>query len=140
MEVSLKGAQFRKLMELQFAQIRETYHLKMIEIDVLYFLSRPSMFDTPTDIYHQLKLNRGHISQAIDGLCQKDYLMAAPDREDHRCVHYQVTEKAQPVIRDIQAVRRALDQEIFKEIPQDELEIFKSVFKKVCLNLQEMLG
>ena len=40
LEVSLKGGEFRKFVEHQFASVREAYDLKKIEIDILYYLSK----------------------------------------------------------------------------------------------------
>lgn len=140
LEVSLKGGEFRKFMELQFSRIRDQYDLKMVEIDVLYFLAKHREYDTPTDIYRQLKLNRGHISQAIDSLYRKRYIAAIPDENDRRSVHYVTTEKSAAAIADITEVRKALDATIFKGISSNELEIFKHVSMKIRMNLREMLG
>ena len=139
LEVSLKGSEFRKFMEHQFASVREKYDLKKIEIDILYYLSKHHSHDTPTDIHHQLMLNRGHVSQAIDSLYKKGYILPIPDLEDRRYIHYEITGKAAPAIEEINRIRQSLDQDTFKDIPQEEVEVFQRVLKKIKANLREML-
>ena len=85
-EIALKGGEFKRLLEYQFNIIKSTYGLKKVDIDVLFFLSNCNSENTPTDIYKRLRLNRGHVSQAIDALMKKGYLVAMPDSEDRRSI------------------------------------------------------
>lgn len=140
LEVTLKGGEFRRFLEHQFAEIRDRYDLKRVEIDVLYFLSQHTDYDTPTDIHHQLKLNKGHISQAIDSLCRKAYIRAIHDKNDRRYVHYVTTDKAKAAITEITEIHKTLDATLFKGISPEDLEIFKRVSAKILLNLEEMPG
>lgn len=139
LEVTLKGGEFKRILESQFSGVREKYKLKKVEIDVLYFLARREEYDTPTEIHRHLKLNRGHVSQAIDSLCKRQYIIAIPDKDDRRYMHYSITNEAQEVISDIMEIRKNLDETIFKGITDEELEIYKKVTEKICINMKEML-
>lgn len=139
MEIGLTGGEFRRLMELQFAPIRADYGLKMVEIHVLYFLAVHRNINTPTEIYRQLKLNRGHVSQAVESLCRRSYLTPIPDANDHRSVHYETTRQAQPVIERIDAIRCSLDRAVFAGLTRQELEAFTAISRKIRRNLARLL-
>ena len=99
-ESILQGGQFKKLLEEQSLVLRQKYDLKKAELDILYFLSRCGEYNTSTDIHHQLLMNRGHISQAVDSLIKKQYIVAIPDQNDRRDVHYELLASACGMGRD----------------------------------------
>lgn len=139
LEVALKGGEFKRLLESQFTAIRTKYDLKKIDIEVLFFLSKCNEENTPTDIYKRLKLNRGHVSQAIDILSKRGLIVAIPDRDDRRYMHYIISENAKEIIAEIAIVRKNLDKQIFKGITEKELLIYKEISGKIFRNIREMM-
>lgn len=139
LEVALKGGEFRRLLESQFTAIRTKYDLKKIDIEVLFFLSKCNDENTPTDVYKRLKLNRGHVSQAIDILAKRGLIIAIPDRYDRRYMHYTISENAREIIREISIVRKNLDKQIFKGVTEKELLIYKEISEKIVRNIREMM-
>lgn len=139
LEVALKGGEFKRLLESFFSDIKKKYDLKKVDIEVLFFLSQCSDEDTPTDIYRRLKLNRGHVSQAIDNLCRRKYITAIPDAEDRRYTHYKVTKESRKIIEEISEARREMDEQLFKGITREELETYKKTTEKIYRNIAEML-
>lgn len=138
-ETTLNGGEFKRLLKQQFSRIKEKYGLKKVEIEVLYFLSRNKEKNTPTDIHCHLKMNKGHISQAIDSLYKKEYIVATTDKEDRRIVHYSVTDQAKETVEDISAIKKEVDDTIFKGITGQEMEVFRVVIKKIENNIREMM-
>lgn len=139
-EIILRGGQFKMLSEKQFLDIKEKYGLKRIEIEVLYFLSRCGKNNTSTDIHNHLKINKGHISQVVDSLCKKGYLIAAADTEDRRYVHYSITEKADMLNRDVAETWKKINKKIFEGVSEEELKIFKEVAVKIGKNMEQILN
>lgn len=137
-EIILRGGQFKLLLEQQFLHIREKYGLKRIELEVLYFLSRSGDNNTSTDICRHLKMNKGHVSQAVDSLCRQGYLETAVDREDRRYIHFTVTPKANELVRDIAARWRSMNRRIFEGISEEELKTFKEVSAKIGRNMSRL--
>ena len=82
METMLAGGQFKKLLDVQIAELRQRYDMKKAELEILYFLSRCGGHNTSTDIHYQLMMNRGHISQAVESLCRRRYIVAIPDKDE----------------------------------------------------------
>ncbi|MGN0482315.1 MAG: MarR family winged helix-turn-helix transcriptional regulator [Lachnospiraceae bacterium] len=139
LEVALKGGEYKRLLESRFGEIKKTYDLKKVDIEVLFFLSQCKEENTPTDIYKRLRLNRGHISQAIDNLCKRNLIIPVPDESDRRYMHYTVSETATAIIDDIAKIRRDMEKKMFQGITQEELQIYKRISEKIAANIRGML-
>jgi DNA-binding MarR family transcriptional regulator len=139
LEIALKGSDFKRLVDTQFDEIKKKYDLKKVEIEVLFFLSRCGNENTPTDIAKRLKLNRGHVSQAIDILLKRQLIAAVADEQDRRCMHYTITTNAVIVIDEIANAKKKMDEQVLKGITEDELEVYKKVSEKMIKNIREMI-
>lgn len=139
MESMMQGGPFKKLLEEQVAEIRRKYDLKKAEIEILYFLSRCDGHNTPTDIHYQLMMNRGHISQAVDSLCHRGYIVVSPDKTDRRYVHYELSDSARKIVDEISRRREAMNAQIFEGISEEEMRIFKEVSGKIKKNIEKLI-
>ena len=115
-DIILQGGQFKKLLEEQSVELREKYDMKRAELEILYFLSKCGTHNTSTDIHHQLMMNRGHISQAVDSLCRRNYLIAIPDKNDRRYIHYEISDYAKYLVTEMTKVFREVSEKIRKNI------------------------
>lgn len=138
-EILLRGSQFKKLNECEMAEIRKGYDLKRIEIEILYFLSKAGENNTSADICRRLKANKGHISQAVDNLCKRNFLVAIPDTSDRRYIHYHITETAKEIVREITRKWNELTQELFMGITKEEMEELKRIAGKMGKNMERMM-
>ena len=139
METMLQGGQFKKLLEEQSIELRQKYDMKKAELEILYFLSRCGQHNTSTDIHYQLMMNRGHISQAVDSLCRRRYIVAIPDKNDRRYVHYEILDSAQAIIAEITKKRKEISHQILKDVSEEELRIFRLVSTKIRKNIENMI-
>lgn len=137
-EIILRGGQFKLLLERQFLNIREKYGLKRIELEVLFFLSKCGTDNTSTDICRHLKLNKGHVSQAVDSLCRMGYLETAVDSEDRRYIHFTVTAKADGLVQDMAERWKVMNRKIFEGISEEELKTFKEVSARIGANMSRL--
>lgn len=135
----LRGAQFMRLYEEQLMELRQKYDMKKAELEILYFLSRCGGKNTSTDIHHQLSMNRGHISQAVDGLCRKKYLTAVPDAEDRRYVHYELTDAAFEIAGEVSRRYEEISKEILKGVTEEEMRVLERVSDKIWNNMQHLI-
>lgn len=69
-ESFLLGGKFKKLQEERILELRKKYNMKKVELEILFFLSHCGEQNTSKDIHYQLMMNKGHISQAVNSLCQ----------------------------------------------------------------------
>ena len=139
LEVALKGGEYKRLFESQMGKIREAYDLKKVDIEVLYFLSRCQNENTPTDVSRRLKLNRGQVSQAIDALGRRKLIIAIPDSNDRRYMHYRISETAEEIVSEIAIAKKELDRQIFEGISEEELKVYKKITEKIFANIRKML-
>ena len=139
MESILQGGQFKKLLEEQSLELRRKYDLKKAELDILYFLSRSGANNTSTDIHHQLLMNRGHISQAVESLIKRKFIVAIPDQNDRRYVHYELLESAGAIIHEMTKMREETNALILEGISEEELQAFQAVSEKIRANIEKMI-
>ena len=116
LELLLNGQLYKKLNEIVYKPVTNTYNLSMLEIKVLLFLKEHTMYDTARDIVEVHYLTKSYVSKAIDTLIEKGYLKRKQDTHDRRCIHLEMQEKALPVID-------------YVKIKQKELGDFQQVVK-----------
>ena len=138
MESILQGGQFKKLLSEQSMELRQKYDLKKAELEILYFLSKSGSHNTSTDIHHQLLMNRGHISQVIDSLCRRKFIVAIPDREDRRYVHYELLDSAREIADEMARRREEINRQIFDGISEEERKVFWSVSSRINENMKKI--
>jgi len=138
-ELILPGGYFKKLLEEEHVGLRQKYNMKKAELEVLYFLSHCGSQNTSTDIHRQLMMNRGHVSQAVDTLCRRRYIVAIPDKNDRRYIHYEVMDTAQEIIMEMTDKREKMHQKILEGITEEELKIYREVSIKIKKNIEKLI-
>lgn len=138
-EAILYGGQFKRLLEEQSLELRNKYDMKKAELEILYFLSRCGDRNTSSDIHHQLMMNRGHISQAVDNLCKRKYIIAIPDKNDRRYVHYEILDSAHDILKEVTKRREEMNRRILEGVSEDELRTFREVSSKIRTNIEKMI-
>lgn len=139
MEAILQGGPFRKMLDEQGLDLRQKYNLKKAELEILYFLSRSGEHNTSTDIYYQLRMNRGHISQAVDSLCKRRFLLPIPDEADRRYIHYKVLDPAKDIVMEMTKRREIMTQRLLEGISEEELQTFRKVGLQMKKNIENMM-
>lgn len=135
-ESFLQGGLFKKLLEEQSMELRQKYELKKAELEILYFLSHCGTHNTSTDIHRQLMMNRGHISQAVDSLCRRQFITAIPDQNDRRYIHYEISDSAREIIMELTRRREEMNRRILEGISEEELKVFRDVSARIRENIE----
>ena len=138
-DMMLQGGQFKKLLEEQSVELRQRYDMKRAELEILYFLSRCGTHNTSTDIHRQLMMNRGHISQAVDNLCRRNYIIAIPDKNDRRYVHYEISDHARELVIEMTKKREAMNQKILRGVPEEKLKVYREVSEMIRANINDLI-
>ncbi len=138
-EAALKGVEFKRACENHMGEFRKKYGLKKVDVEVLCYLAGCEEYNTPTDIYKRLRLNRGHVSQAIDALIQKNYILAEPDPKDRRSMHYKVREEACGLICELTQMQKEMERIMFDGITEEELQVYQKVCLKILDNMSSIL-
>lgn len=138
-EIALKGGEFKRLMENRFCEVRAKYDLKKVDIEVLFFLATYKELNTPTDVYKSLGINRGHVSQAMDSLCNRQLIVPVPDENDRRSVHYVVCDNAKEIIDEVAIIKADMERQIFEGISPEEMDAYKKTTDKIFENIKKLL-
>ncbi|MDD6573335.1 MAG: MarR family winged helix-turn-helix transcriptional regulator [Thermoflexaceae bacterium] len=135
----LRGGKFKKLLENIMTDAKKRTNLNRVEIEVLYFLHRYGEQNTLTDICQYLQMNKGHISSTMDNLCDKGYVVYKRDDRDRRYVHYEITQQADSIIRDMDNAWKKMSERILSGIGREDLQTFNRVAKQIEDNIEMML-
>ena len=138
-ESLLRGGQFKQLLENYIRNLRDKYDLKRTEIEVLYYLSRSGGKNSAKDIAAALHMNKGHLSQTTESLCEKGLITAARDENDYRVVHFSITAGAQAVAGEIDTAIDRLYAELFRDVSADDLETLKRIADRMSENVDRLL-
>lgn len=131
----LRGNQFMCLMDQQLTEVREKYDLKKLDLEVLFYISKNPDSNTARDIQKFLKINKGYISQIVDHLCKRGFLVATPDPRDRRFVHYRVSAETKDIVGEMQEVWEQIGDCIFDGVSEEEKKIFQRVAVQIQKNI-----
>lgn len=139
LEELIQWSVFKRLFDEQNSEIRQKYDIKKAELEVLYFLSRSGYQNTSSDIHRQLKMTKGHISQTVDALCKRNYIVPVQDSDDRRYVHFEIQDVARELIEEITKTRHEINKQILKGISEEELRVFREVSEKIRSNIDDLV-
>jgi len=138
-EMFLRGGKFKNMIESRVADICIKYGIKHVDTEILLYVSHCPQADTASDIQKFLSINKGYLSQRLDGLCKKGYMRAVPDREDRRYVHYPLEEKSEQLVGELNRIREETNAMLFRGVTEEELAVLRRICAKIDKNIQDML-
>ena len=122
-EVERKYNQYRK-------KVMVRYDLSAAEVDVL-------QFDLAVDIVRVRKMQKSHVSLAVNKLCEKGYIQKETDAADRKKVHLKLEESASEIIRFGQDCQRAFGESLFSGISREDREEFLRLCELIRRNVTE---
>lgn len=138
-ELLIMGQQFKKLYEKCYGHIMQTYGLKKIDIDVLYFLSHSGKQDTAKDIANLIYVSKAHVSKAIENLHQKALIDLIADPSDRRYVHIRISASGQQIVDEIKQIRARTEKILFDGISPEDRELLLRLSYQIADNIDHAL-
>lgn len=138
-ELLIMGQQFKKLYEKCYGHIMQTYGLKKIDIDVLYFLSHSGKQDTAKDIANLIYVSKAHVSKAIENLHQKALIDLITDPSDRRYVHISISGSGQQIVDEIKQIRAKTEKILFDGISPEDRELLLRLSYQIADNIDHAL-
>lgn len=135
-EVLMNFRRIFKLYDTLFKTVCETYHLTLIEANIISFLHNNPGLDTARDIAEFRMLSKGNISQAVESLIQKGLLKRNPDETDRRIVHLTLTPEARPVTDTIKEQMSSFQEAMFTGFSSEERELYHQLSKRIMENTE----
>ena len=109
------------------------------EMNVLIFLSNNPSINTAKELTVTLGVSKGLVCRSTDSLIRQGYLVSEEDTKDHRILHLKLTEKADPVIRQLRNSLQEFAEAVIKDITKEELELYNRIQQKMASNLEDMV-
>lgn len=108
--------------------------ISKIEMDILAFLTNNKDFDTASSIVEMRMIPKANVSQGVELLIKKGFLIRRPDTGDRRKIHLSVTLAAKTTVERILNMQEAFSKIIFDGFSEDEKESFSSFNSRIAQN------
>lgn len=132
---------FRKLNERKLEDVMKKYDLRRIDMDIIICLATYGKdMRTAKDIASMELFTKGHISQSIKRLKERGYITVSKDENDMRMQNLYVSESTKSIIKEVCAIKEELEKTVFAGVTEEELETMKEVFRKICSNINNIVG
>lgn len=115
-------------------KISTKYGLTNLELNILFFLRTSSGCDTAKDIVEKLHLSKSNISDAVDSLTKKGYIIGIQDEKDRRYIHLKLQKEADNILENALKIHEEFIKAITKDIPQEKLDTVREVLEYMLSN------
>ena len=139
LELLLQGKLMKRIRNLMFSSLRDTYDLKQIEIEIIIFLNACSE-QSAAEMARKLFLKKGHVSMALDRLRDKNLIVCTKDSADRRAVLISLSEKGRILYRDIIAARRKMNDIMLNGFSEEETELLCEFSGRIVKNVFDELN
>ena len=113
--------------------------LTQTAFDILLFLANNPSYRTARDIVEVRMIKANLVSVNVSRLVSEGYLIRQEDVHDRRVTHLQLTEKAQSVIAQGQALQRSFFEGLLEDISPADRTVFFSVLEAMHRSLDRNL-
>ena len=137
MKLLNKAQIIKKLYSNVFERIAVEYNITANEVMILTFLKDDFDQDMATDIVNTLMISKSHVSLSVNNLEKAGYIVKKQDVNDKKKIHLVITEKAKPILDEIEEEQNKLYEVMFKGITDEEKEVLRLVLQKMCNNINE---
>ena len=127
----------RRLLEQASRDLTRQSGLRVVELDILYYLSRRGAGDTARDIIEAKHLSKAHISKSVDNLRRAGCVTLREDASDRRCLHLCLTEKGRAYAAQFAQILRGMGRCMLQGVTPEERQAVVSVIRKVHRNIEQ---
>lgn len=118
-----------------YEEVLKKYNLTNLELNILFFLKSNCEIDTARDMAEKLNLSKSNISDAVDSLTKKGYLMGMQDEKDRRYIHLKLQNLADNILNEAFNINEKFIKGITIDIPEEKLDIAKEVLEQILENV-----
>ena len=113
------------------------YQMTQIELDVMLFLANHPGLDTAKDIVEIRRLTKSHVSAAVEGLVQRNYIQRLRRPDNKKLIHLVLLPDAAPAVQDGQAQQRAFFQTLKEGFTPEEVQVLNALLTRISENARE---
>jgi len=131
--------QITKLHENMLKKICVKYDLSLIEANIISFLYNNPGKDTAGDIVELRMLSKGNVSQGVELLAGKGFLLRSQDKEDRRKVHLRLSDAVQPVTKELKLEKQKFQEAFFDGFTEEDKKMLEELNRRVMENTKKAL-
>lgn len=117
----------------------EKYNLTQMEYDIVMFLYNNPEYKTASDIVKIRKLAKSHVSSGLASLESKGYISKHYQDGNKKSVILEITAMSENLIHDGKQAQTAFGQTIFDGFSEEEMNLCRNMFSKMCENANKAL-
>ena len=104
------------------------------EADILLFIKNNPEFNTAKDIVKLRGFSKAYVSKAVEPLLDKELIKIEVDKEDRRCQHLSLTEKADPLLDILLKMQSDFIDIITEGIAKQDIKTYMYVMDQISYN------
>lgn len=139
-EALLFGRSFIKFYTKICEDVCVKHSLTQLELDVLAFLQNHPTQDTAKDIVEIRMFTKSNVSQAVEQLYKRGFIVGKLDDKDKRKIHLILQPEANDILKDIRILQKKFADSIIKGFSTDEQELLGNFLLRISQNINEGLG
>lgn len=139
LEMMSNSSYIEKLYEKSFCNIRNTYGVSQLELDILGFLKNNPQVDTASDIIKYRMLPKANVSLAVEQLIQRGYLQRQQDADDRRKIHLSILPEAEELVDAILKTQKIFLETLFGDFSPEERKQYMKMNHRIFRNVKKGL-
>lgn len=117
-------------------KIADKHGVSIMEVAILNFLYNNPDTDTAKDFADFAHISKSCISDAIESLTKRGFLIGKQDAADRRYVHLVIQDTAKDLIRDALAMQQEFFEIVLNGFNESESELLDSLLDRVANNIK----
>ena len=119
--------------------ICDKFGLTQMEYAILMFLHNNPQYNTAADIVRERKATKSHVSAALKLLEDNGLVMKKQSADNKKRIEIVLLESAQEIIQEGLSVQKEFIKNIFQDLTDEEMIMWKGIFTKICNNAEKCL-
>ncbi|MGX7081379.1 transcriptional regulator SlyA [Gemella morbillorum] len=119
--------------------ICDKFGLTQMEYAILMFLHNNPQYNTAADIVRGRKATKSHVSAALKLLEDNGLVMKKQSADNKKRIEIVLLESAQEIIQEGLSVQKEFIKNIFQDLTDEEMSMWKGIFTKICGNAEKCL-
>ena len=103
------------------------------------FLHNNPQYNTAADIVRERKATKSHVSAALKLLEDNGLVMKKQSADNKKRIEIVLLESAQEIIQEGLSVQKEFIKNIFQDLTDEEMIMWKGIFTKICNNAEKCL-
>ena len=117
-------------------KIADKHDVSVTEVAILNFLHNNPDSNTAKDFALFAHLSKSSVSEAIDSLTKKGFIVGKQDEADRRYIHLEIQESARQVVEDALIIQQEFVDIVLNDFSKDEAKLLESLLDRVAENIK----